>query len=281
MGGWTRNLPQKLYHYRYGLGQSGPSLVRPTLRCQGLDDELSTDLAARRERCSVNRLDRRRCGGKRAIDVERQDLEHFGIDSELPVGELLQQHRLEQGLIRRADLNRRHRLQPRREVREGDLPPAGSASCRDQHIETLLARKVEEVKQRLLVIGETIGILDHERRPLTHRVDHPDIEGRRLERSRARERLEHAGEMSLAACRRARQELDAALPTWPGVDQPYRREVAVADEEVLGAERRAMGEVKGELGESHEALTRERSAAARPCSAPWRLCDRRGSGSGS
>ena len=79
--------------------------------------------------------------------------------------------------------------------------------------------------------------------------------------------------MRLAARLRPDQELDAVLPAWPGIDQPHRGEVAVADEEILGAERGAMRQIEGELGERHEALTRERSAGA--CPTPSRLRDTR------
>ena len=40
------------------------------------------------------------------------------------------------------------------------------------------------------------------------------------------------------------------LPVGPGIDQPDRREIAVADEEILRAKRRAMRQVERELSDA-------------------------------
>ncbi len=69
------------------------------------------------------------------------------------------------------------------------------------------------------------------------------------------------------------------LPIGPGVDQPDRREIAVADEEILGAKRRAMGQVESELGERHEVLTRERCGWSSPAAFLWRGGSGAGAGS--
>src|SRR5665809_135280 len=104
-----------------------------------------------------------------------------------------------------------------------------------------LPRQIEEVEQGLLVIGDAIGILYHERRPLTDRIDEVDVEIHRVERRRARQRLPHTYEVSLAARRRSDQELDAVVPFRPRIDQSNGGEIAVADQKIFRAERSARG----------------------------------------
>ena len=136
------------------------------------------------------------------------------------------------------------------------------------------------MEQRLLVVSDAVGILDHERRPLTHGIEQPtSTSGLRRERLRARQRLPHAGEMRLAARFRADQELHMVLPVGPGIDQPDRREIAVADEEILCAKRRAMGQVERELSDRHEALIRERCGCSMPGAWRWRGGSGLGAGS--
>ena len=75
------------------------------------------------------------------------------------------------------------------------------------------------------------------------------------------------------------QELDVVLPLRPGVDQPDRREIALADEEILRAKRRAMRQIERELRERHEALTRERCGWSRLAAFLWRGGSGAGAGS--
>ena len=67
------------------------------------------------------------------------------------------------------------------------------------------------------------------------------------------------------------------LPVRPGIDQPDRGEIAVADQKILGAKRRAMGQIERELGERHEALS---SRALRLVDGRAPCCWRGGSGAG-
>ena len=120
------------------------------------------------------------------------------------------------------------------------------------------------MEQRLLVVSDAVGILDHERRPLIQGIEESHGQGLWSERLRPRQRLPHAGEMRLAARFRTDQELHMVLPIGPGVDQPDRREIAVADEKILRAKRRAMRQVERELSDRHEALIRERCGCSMP-----------------
>ena len=136
------------------------------------------------------------------------------------------------------------------------------------------------MEQGLLVVSDAVGILDHERRPPHPSHRGTDItSGLRRERLRSRQRLPYAGEMRLAAGFWADQELHVVLPIGPGVDQPDRREIAIADEEILRAKRRAMGQVERELSDRHEALIRERCGCSRPGACRWRGGSGLGAGS--
>ena len=165
-----------------------------------------------------------------------------------------------------------------RDLRSGSETPhrLGAALGRDEDEQPLLARQVQEMEQRLLVVGDAIGVLDHERRPLAHGVEALHGECFWTERLRARHRLPDACEMRLAARLGADQQMHLLLPIGPGVDQPDCGEIAVADEEILRAQRRTMRQVERELSDRHEALTRERCGRSSPAAG---LC-RGGSGAG-
>src|SRR6476661_1638050 len=135
----ARMLPWQLYHLRYGDGQ-----------------------APRSERGPVDCRNHHRGSSKRPLDAEREKIEHLRIDRKLTVREMLEHHGLEQGVIRGADTHRRQRIQPRPEVGERAIEAAWRISCGEQHEQPLLARKVEEMEQRLLVISRLIDILDDE-----------------------------------------------------------------------------------------------------------------------
>ena len=135
------------------------------------------------------------------------------------------------------------------------------------------------MEQGLLVVGDAVGILDHERRRLIQGIENRHHQRLRRERLRSRQRLPHAGEMRLAAGFWADQELHMVLPIGPGIDQPDRREIAIADEEILRAKRRAMRQVERELSDRHEALIRERCGCSVPGACRWRGGSGLGAGS--
>ena len=103
------------------MANSPASLLGRNLRPQHLRYELAADLSPRSERRPVycrNHIGRR---GKRSLDAEREKIEHLRIDRELTVGEMLEHHGLEQGVVGGAYTHRRQRIQPRPEVRQRTL----------------------------------------------------------------------------------------------------------------------------------------------------------------
>tara|TARA_Y100000813_G_C24157224_1_gene350297 strand:+ start:1603 stop:1956 length:354 start_codon:yes stop_codon:yes gene_type:complete len=81
----------------------------------------------------VNRRSQVGGGAERPIHAWHQIGHDFGIDPQLPVGEMLDQQGRQQGIVRRRDLDRCGALQARGQVRQGHRPARGRCARRDQN----------------------------------------------------------------------------------------------------------------------------------------------------
>ena len=112
---------------------------RQYLACQ-----LAADLASARERRLVESLNQAAHRLGRAFHARREIGDDLGIDVELPVEELFQEHRLQQAIIRRLDLGHRYRTQPGPQIRELNGPVRGSGARRQQNVKALFADKLSK-----------------------------------------------------------------------------------------------------------------------------------------
>jgi hypothetical protein len=188
---------------------------------------------------------RRREGTLHVVEEEDDDI---FADGELAVGEELEQHRADQGVIGRRHRDIRHGDQARAQIGQRRLPARRRLLRGQQEMQAALGGKIDEVKQRPL--GRLLGTVDHHRpgSELGHRA-------RRKRRGRAEKRsragLPDMGEMRFPAAGRTVQRQRGGRPIRPAVEPGDRRRIARGDEEVIGAEGRPMGELKGELGRHH------------------------------
>ncbi len=102
------------------------------------------------------------CRGKRALDTGCHIAHQGFVDGQLPVGELFNQHRPEQPVVRRPDRDCGQGLQPGTEVANVELPPRGGRARGEQKMRAFLPHKVEQMKQCALVESAGRSVLDDE-----------------------------------------------------------------------------------------------------------------------
>jgi hypothetical protein len=115
------------------------------------------------QRLAIKLLDRAPCGDKRAFDAGQEVTHHALVDDELPIGAELDDQRAQQLVIRRLELDNWNHTQARGQILDLQGPASRRRARRQQQVSRLLARQVQQVKQRGLIDDRRIDILDHQR----------------------------------------------------------------------------------------------------------------------
>jgi hypothetical protein len=211
---------------------------------------------------SIDRRGQRPGGGEGPLHASDQVFDHGRLDLELPVVEELDEHRGDQRLVRRAQLDRRQRREARAQIRQSPRPARRRAPRRDQEVPAALDQQVVEMqqvafggaRQPLRAVEGAGARLAQQLRRLGLR------EGRGVESDRAAGRPPHLEQMGLARAGRAVQRQSAARPVGPAVDPADRDFVAGGDQEILPPQGRTMAQIEEKLGCRHASLS-ARSAA--------------------
>src|SRR5918996_2995677 len=109
------------------------------------------DRAMLLERARIERCDQRPGRGERSLHVRQHIADHVLGDDELTIAEQLHQERAEQGLVRRADRDRRGGPQPRGEIGQRDRPLRHRPAGGEQDVAALLDQPVVELQQPDLI----------------------------------------------------------------------------------------------------------------------------------